>query len=53
MLETIVPIEEYLSTTYRPDVDYVEGRLEDRNRGEKEHGELQARIWHLLKRHRA
>jgi Uma2 family endonuclease len=52
MPEALVPVGEYLSTAYHPDVDYVEGQLEDRNRGEREHGELQARIWLLLKRHR-
>jgi Uma2 family endonuclease len=52
MLETLVPVEEYLSTAYHPDVDYVAGQLEDRNKGEREHGELQARVWLLLKRNR-
>jgi Uma2 family endonuclease len=52
MLDTLVPVGEYLSTAYNPDVDYVEGQLEDRNMGEREHGELQARIWLLLKQRR-
>jgi hypothetical protein len=44
MLETLVSVREYLSTAYYPDVDYVDGQLEDRNVGEKEHGELLMRI---------
>lgn len=39
-----VPVEEYLSTTYHPDCDYVYGHLEDRNQGEPEHAELQTAI---------
>jgi Uma2 family endonuclease len=34
---TLVPVEEYLSTSYEPDCDYVDGELEDRNAGEKDH----------------
>lgn len=45
-----VPVEEYLSTTYNPDMDYVDGKLEERNMGEKEHGKLQFRMVVLLKR---
>jgi Uma2 family endonuclease len=52
MLGTLVSVSEYLSTAYHPDVDYVDGRLEERNLGEREHGEPQARIYFLLKRQR-
>jgi len=38
---TLVSVEEYLSTTYDPDCDYVEGRLEERNVGELDHGDIQ------------
>lgn len=31
-------VDEYLHTVYEPDVDYVDGVLEDRNVGEKKHG---------------
>ncbi|MBM3736258.1 MAG: Uma2 family endonuclease [Acidobacteria bacterium] len=34
---TFVPVEEYLSTTYRPDCDYVDGVLEERHVGQKDH----------------
>jgi len=36
-----VSVREYLSTCYRPDVDYVDGRLEKRNVGEHDRGYLQ------------
>ena len=39
--EPFVTVEEYLHTSYRPDCDYVDGRVEERNLGEYEHGLLQ------------
>lgn len=33
--------EEYLRTSYRPDCDFVEGRVEERNVGEFEHSRVQ------------
>jgi Uma2 family endonuclease len=50
MVQVAVPVEEYLSTAYHPDVDYIGGHLEERSVGEKEHGKLQFRITLLLKR---
>ncbi len=50
MVQAAVPVEEYLSTAYHPDVDYIAGHIEERNVGEKEHGKLQFRITLLLKR---
>jgi len=44
MATTAVSIEEYLSTAYEPDMDYVDGELEDRNVGEYQHNVLQKRI---------
>jgi Uma2 family endonuclease len=41
---TLVPVEEYLSTDYEPDCDYVDGELIDRNVGEKGHSKTQMRI---------
>jgi len=38
---TLVSVEEYLSTVYEPDCDYVDGELIDRNVGEKGHSKLQ------------
>jgi Uma2 family endonuclease len=38
---TLVSVEEYLATDYEPDCDYVDGALEERNVGEKDHGKVQ------------
>jgi Uma2 family endonuclease len=38
---TLVSVEEYLNTTYRPDCDYVDGVVEERNLGELDHSRLQ------------
>lgn len=40
----LISVEEYLKTMYRPDVDYVDGEIEERNLGEFDHGDLQAAI---------
>lgn len=37
----LVSMEEYLTTSYDPDCDYVDGELEERNVGETDHGGLQ------------
>jgi hypothetical protein len=29
-----VPVEEYLASSYDPDVDFVDGEIEERNAGE-------------------
>lgn len=39
---TLVSVEEYLSSHYEPDCDYVDGVLENRNVGEWDHSRLQA-----------
>lgn len=36
-----VPLEEYLNTSYKPDCDYVDGVLEDRNVGQNKHSRTQ------------
>lgn len=41
---TLVPVEEYLHTDYSPDVDYVDGELQERNMGEFDHGTIQAAL---------
>jgi Uma2 family endonuclease len=41
---TQVPVEEYLSTDYSPDCDYVDGEVQERNMGEKDHSRLQKRL---------
>src|SRR5262249_28531686 len=39
--QTAVSIEEYLTTSYSPDCDYVDGMVEERNLGERDHARLQ------------
>src|SRR5580658_3218136 len=39
-----VSVEEYLSTAYRPDCDYVDGEVRERNVGEYPHSNLQTRL---------
>jgi Uma2 family endonuclease len=41
---TLISLSEYLSTSYRPDCDYVDGEVRERNVGESEHSILQAAI---------
>lgn len=38
---TVVPLSEYLATSYRPDCDYLDGELLERNVGEWDHSRLQ------------
>jgi Uma2 family endonuclease len=44
---TLLSIEAYLSTSYHPDADYVDGEIEERNLGEFDH----ARLQYLLSSH--
>ena len=41
---TMVSLEEYLTTAYEPDCDFVDGDLEERNLGEWDHSRLQLKI---------
>jgi Uma2 family endonuclease len=41
---TLVSVEEYLSTSYRPDREYIDGVIEERNLGEFDHSSLQAAL---------
>ncbi len=34
----LVSIGEYLTSVYRPDCDYVDGEVQERNPGEYDHG---------------
>jgi Uma2 family endonuclease len=42
---TLVSMQEYLATGYRPDRDFVDGELQERNLGELEHSLLQGAIF--------
>jgi len=41
---TLVSIEDYLSTSYSPDREYIDGRIVERNLGEKTHSSIQANL---------
>jgi Uma2 family endonuclease len=45
---TLISVEEYLHTSYRPDCDYVDGVLVERNVGEHDHSRLQGRLMVFL-----
>ena len=41
---TLISVIEYLKSSYRPDCDYVDGRVEERILGEHDHAALQAAL---------
>ena len=41
---SLISIREYLNTSYRPDCDYVDGVVEERNLGELDHGWVQGNL---------
>ena len=46
---TLIPVLQYLNTTYRPDCDYLDGEVRERNVGEQPHASIQmamAAIFH-------
>lgn len=45
---TMVPVEEYLRTTYEPDMEYVNGQLVERHVGEYFHSRTQLLIAAIL-----
>jgi hypothetical protein len=45
---TILPISEYLRTSYEPDAEYVDGHIEERPMGEKDHNWIQRKLLFLL-----
>jgi Uma2 family endonuclease len=47
---TLISVEEYLASSYRPDCDYVDGHIEERNLGERPHSRLQGRLYAALDR---
>jgi Uma2 family endonuclease len=42
---SLVTVREYLSTSYRPDCDYVDGVVLERNLGEYDHARLQGEVF--------
>ena len=49
---TLVPVEEYLRTSYRPDCDYVDGEVLERNLGEHDHSDLQSELLYYFRSRR-
>lgn len=47
---TFVPLTEYLETSYRPDCEYLDGELLERNVGEWDHSRLQMLLSGFLHR---
>jgi Uma2 family endonuclease len=43
-----ISLDQYLRTSYRPDCDYIDGEVQERNLGETEHSDLQTRLVELL-----
>ena len=48
----LVSLYEYLHSDYQPDMDYVDGVLEERNLGEHSHSDLQTKLAVLFRIHR-
>jgi len=48
----LIPVSEYLSTTYRPDRDYIDGELKERNLGEQPHAHVQGIIYAIFRENR-
>ncbi len=42
--ETLVSVEEYFGTSYRPDREYIDGNVLERNLGERDHSSVQMAI---------
>lgn len=55
---TLIPVSEYLNTVYRPDRDYIDGEVKERNLGDRPHAAMQAilatifnnnrRVWNIV-----
>jgi Uma2 family endonuclease len=46
-----VTLDEYLHSSYRPDCDYVDGELQERNVGELDHAEVQSALVEWFRNH--
>ncbi len=47
-VSTLVPVAEYLRTSYRPDCDYLDGVILERNLGEYSHSTVQTNVSTLV-----
>jgi Uma2 family endonuclease len=50
---TQIPVSEYLDTTFRPDREYVDGEVRERNVGKWEHARIQWLLAHWFGNHEA
>ncbi len=50
-ITTKIAIEEYLRTSYRPDVEYIDGEIQERNVGEIEHSRTLMAVLHWFFQH--
>ncbi len=48
----LITIEEYLRTSYRPDVEFLDGRLEEKSMGTWDHGFIQGLLFGWFLKHR-
>jgi Uma2 family endonuclease len=44
MATTLISVSEYLASSYRPDREYIDGMVEERNLGEYDHANLQTAV---------
>ncbi len=51
-LPRLISIDEYLASSYEPDLEFVDGVLEEKNMGERDHSLLQAAIGAWFFNHR-
>ncbi len=49
---TLISVSEYLATTYRPDRDFLDGVLKERNMGEQPHARIQMILGTIFNNHR-
>lgn len=47
-----VPLEEYLNTCYRPDCDWIDGEVKERNMGEQPHARVQGFLAYIFRSNR-
>lgn len=48
---SLIPLSEYMTTSYRPDCEYVDGEIRERNVGKYEHARIQALLAAWFNRH--
>ncbi|WP_433965279.1 Uma2 family endonuclease [Tunturiibacter gelidiferens] len=48
---TLIPLQEYLETSYRPDRDWIDGEVKERNMGEGQHANVQGFFTRVIGNH--